>query len=129
MAEVLVSKRELLEMYGISYGALYRWKRIGLIPESWFIRKSTPVGQETFFERDRICPRIEMILSRKDGVSLDELADELIGEKQKKSSQRCLVIETEYDKHTYPLEQLVSCSVTEGNSKKSLIEYLKEVEL
>ena len=116
-------------MYGISYGALYRWKRIGLIPESWFIRKSTPVGQETFFERDRICSRIEMILSRKDGVSLEELADELIGEKQKKSSQRCLVIETEYDKHTYPLEQLVSCSVAEGNSKKSLIEYLKEVEL
>lgn len=129
MDEVLVSKRELLEMYGISYGALYRWKRIGLIPESWFIRKSTPVGQETFFERDRICPRIEMILSRKDGVSLEELADELIGEKQKRSSQRCLVIETEYDKHTYPLEQLVSCSVAEGNSKKSLIEYLKEVEL
>ena len=129
MGVVLVPKRELLEMYGISYGALYRWKRIGLIPESWFIRKSTPVGQETFFERDRICPRIEMILSRKDGVSLEELADELIGEKQKKSSQRCLVIETEYDKHTYPLEQLVSCSVTEGNSKKSLIEYLKEVEL
>ena len=129
MDEVLVSKRELLEMYGISYGALYRWKRIGLIPASWFIRKSTPVGQETFFERDRRCPRIEMILSRKDGVSLEELADELIGEKQKRSSQRCLVIETEYDKHTYPLEQLVSCSVTEGNSKKSLIEYLKEVEL
>jgi len=24
---------------GISYGQLYRWKRKGLIPESWFIRR------------------------------------------------------------------------------------------
>ena len=31
--EDLISKRELLERYGVSYGALYRWKRMGLIPE------------------------------------------------------------------------------------------------
>ena len=29
-----ISKKELLELYGISYGALYRWKRMGLIPEA-----------------------------------------------------------------------------------------------
>ena len=34
MDEDLISKKELLERYGISYGALYRWKRMGLIPES-----------------------------------------------------------------------------------------------
>ena len=49
MDEDLISKKELLERYGISYGALYRWKRMGLIPESWFLRRSTPSGQETYF--------------------------------------------------------------------------------
>ena len=51
--EDLISKKEVLEQYGISYGALYRWKRMGLIPEAWFIRKSTTTGQETFFRRDQ----------------------------------------------------------------------------
>ena len=36
MEQELLSKKELLERYGISYGALYRWKRKGLIPEDWF---------------------------------------------------------------------------------------------
>ena len=66
--EDLISKKEVLEKYSISYGALYRWKRMGLIPEAWFIRKSTSTGQETFFRRDQICPRVELILSRPDGT-------------------------------------------------------------
>lgn len=49
MDEELISKKELLETFGISYGALYRWKRMGLIPEAWFLRRSTSTGQETFF--------------------------------------------------------------------------------
>ena len=60
--EDLISKRELLERYGVSYGALYRWKRMGLIPEDWFLRRATPTGQETFFHRAQICPRVEQIL-------------------------------------------------------------------
>lgn len=62
MDEDLISKKELLERYGISYGALYRWKRMGLIPESWFLRRSTPSGQETYFHTKQICPRVERIL-------------------------------------------------------------------
>ena len=31
MEQELISKKELLERYSISYGALYRWKRKGLI--------------------------------------------------------------------------------------------------
>lgn len=73
----LISKRELLELCGISYGALYRWKRKGLIPEEWFIKKSTYTGQETFFPREKTLKRIELILSRKENVTLDELADGL----------------------------------------------------
>ena len=62
--EDLISKRELLERYGVSYGALYRWKRMGLIPEDWFLRRATLTGQETFFHRAQICPRVEQILQR-----------------------------------------------------------------
>ena len=43
----LISKKDLLQRYGISYGALYRWKRKGLIPEDWFIKTATETGQET----------------------------------------------------------------------------------
>ncbi|RKP56088.1 DUF4004 family protein [Cohnella endophytica] len=72
----LISKKELLDEKGISYGQLYRWKRKQLIPEDWFIRKSTFTGQETFFPRDLILARIDKIMNMKDDLSLDELADQ-----------------------------------------------------
>ncbi|WP_206832599.1 YhbD family protein [Alicyclobacillus fructus] len=77
MDEELISKKELLDLAGISYGQLYRWKRKKLIPEEWFIRKSTFTGQETFFPRDKILSRIEQIKQWKDDVPLDELAKRL----------------------------------------------------
>ena len=75
MENELISKKDLLELTGISYGQLYRWKRKMLIPEDWFIRKSTFTGQETFFPRDKILARVEKIKNMKDDASLDELAD------------------------------------------------------
>jgi hypothetical protein len=48
---------------------------MNLIPEDWFIRKSTFTGQETFFPKDKILARIEAIRNMKDGSSLDEVAD------------------------------------------------------
>ncbi|MBT3318399.1 MAG: YhbD family protein [Clostridia bacterium] len=75
MNEELISKKELLEKTSISYGQLYRWKRKGLIPEDWFIRKSTYTGQETFFPRSQVLSRIDRIKNMKDDVSLDDLAD------------------------------------------------------
>ncbi|MBX6353651.1 MAG: YhbD family protein [Thermoflavifilum sp.] len=74
MDEELISKKELLDLTGISYGQLYRWKRKRLIPEEWFIRKSTFTGQETFFPRDKILARIELIRNMKEDLSLDEIA-------------------------------------------------------
>lgn len=74
MEEELISKKEVLAKYGISYGALYRWKRMGLLPEDWFIKRATATGQETFFPKDRMCARMEEILSQKNDSSLDELA-------------------------------------------------------
>ncbi|WP_429841763.1 YhbD family protein [Brevibacillus sp. FIR094] len=70
-----ISKKDLLELTGISYGQLYRWKRKNLIPEEWFIRRATFTGQETFFPREQILARIDKILNMKDDLSLDELAD------------------------------------------------------
>lgn len=75
MSEELISKKDLLELTGISYGQLYRWKRKDLIPEDWFIRKSTFTGQETFFPKEKILKRIDKIQTMKENLSLDELAD------------------------------------------------------
>ncbi len=75
MMEELISKKDLLELTDISYGQLYRWKRKNLIPEEWFIRKSTFTGQETFFPKDKILERIKKIQTMKENLSLDELAD------------------------------------------------------
>ena len=77
MERELISKKELLEITGISYGQLYRWKRKRLIPEEWFIRKSTFTGQETFFPKELILGRIDQIINKKDDLSLDELAEKL----------------------------------------------------
>ena len=81
--EHLISKKELLTRYNISYGALYRWKRKGLIPDEWFIKKSTTTGQETFFPEKLVCERIELIQEMKEDVLLDELAKKLSGEEEK----------------------------------------------
>lgn len=75
MSEELITKKELLDMFGISYGALYRWKRKNLIPDPWFIHKATVTGQETFFPRDRVIERVETIIRLKDTMSLDEIAE------------------------------------------------------
>ena len=69
----MISKKELLQETNISYGQLYRWKREGLIPEEWFVKMSVATGQETFFDRDLIIPRINKILSLKDDYSIEEI--------------------------------------------------------
>lgn len=71
---MFISKKDLLNETGISYGQLYRWKREGLIPESWFIKQPVFTGQETFFPRDKILARIRAINVLKDRYSLEELA-------------------------------------------------------
>ncbi len=62
----MISKKDLLKEMNISYGQLYRWKREGLIPDDWFIKQSVATGQETFFKKELILPRIQSILELKD---------------------------------------------------------------
>ena len=74
-----ISKKDLLNETGISYGQLYRWKREGLIPEEWFVKRSSFTGQETWFPRERVLERVRMILEMKDEQSLDEIRRQITG--------------------------------------------------
>ncbi len=71
----MISKKDLLKEMNISYGQLYRWKREGLIPDEWFNKQAVSTGQETFFKRSLIIPRIEKILELKDKYQLEELKE------------------------------------------------------
>jgi hypothetical protein len=72
--EAEISKQDALRESGISYGQFYRWKRIGLIPESWFRRRATFTGQETFLPRAKLLERIRRIQGLKDRHSLEDIA-------------------------------------------------------
>lgn len=122
--EGLISKKELLQKYDISYGALYRWKRKGLIPDDWFIKKSTVTGQETFFPEKLICQRMELILSMKDDYSLDELSRRFSGQ----TGGWSLVLDTEYGEKSFPLEEVRSVSLRRGDGKsRSITEVIKKL--
>lgn len=115
MEQELLSKKELLERYGISYGALYRWKRKGLIPEDWFIKKSTVTGQETFFPKTLICERVELIMGQKEDLSLDELAGQINHNAQK---QAVLTVKTVYGDRAFSLSDIQAITLDKGNGEQ-----------
>ena len=120
----LISKKELLEKYGISYGTLYRWKRMGLIPEEWLVKKSTFTGQETFFNRELICRRVEEIMSKKDSVSLDSIAKEL-GKKTAEIPK--LRISTKYGDKVFYLSEINDISVSVDGIETSVLRAITDV--
>lgn len=109
--EKLISKKQLLQKYGISYGSLYRWKRMGLIPEAWFIKTSTSTGQETFFHEETICQRIEEILSRKDSTSLESLAKDL---QSPPCREPVLILSTPYGTQRFPITEILCARRQDG---------------
>ena len=116
MKQEFISKKELLELYDISYGALYQWKRHGLIPDGWFIKKSTVTGHETFFPRKLICERIEIIKKQKDDVSLKELAKLFSRESQRSAA---VIIDTVFGEKTFYLSEIKSVIIDNGNGTKT----------
>lgn len=114
MEQTLISKKELLQKYGISYGALYRWKRKGLIPEEWFIKKSAVTGQETFFPEALICQRIELIQSQKDDLSLDDLAKQL----REESPRQVLTLKTVFGERSILLEEIQGMYFSNGKDEQ-----------
>lgn len=85
---MLISKKDLLLQTKISYGQLYRWKREGLIPQEWFIKKSSFTGQETYFPKEKILNRIQTIQEMKENYSLEELSKILSPEVSKRYFDR-----------------------------------------
>ncbi len=124
--ERLISKKELLERYGISYGALYRWKRKGLIPEDWFIKRSTVTGQETFFPEELVCQRVELIQSHKDDYSLDELAKQFSQDEEK---QAVLILKTTMGEKTFYISDLNTVLLDFGSGEtKDITDMIKNKE-
>lgn len=111
MGEELISKKDLLERYSISYGALYRWKRKGLIPEEWFLKKATVTGQETFFPKELICERVELIQNQKDDFSLDELSKQFHEESEAKA---VLTVKTLYGDKTFYVSEIQQVLLDDG---------------
>ena len=124
MEQELISKKELLARYGISYGALYRWKRMQLIPEAWFLHRATPTGQETFFPRELICARVEEILRGKDDSSLEEMARRF-GAAEADDAR--LVIRTRYGETRFRLAEIVSAVVENGQTRADVLKIIKEM--
>ncbi|MCQ2466417.1 MAG: YhbD family protein [Clostridia bacterium] len=75
MQEELISKKQLLRAAQISYGTLYRWKRMNLIPDGWFIHKATITGQETFFPREKTLARIQRIKELKKELTVEQMQE------------------------------------------------------
>ena len=122
--EALISKKELLERYNISYGALYRWKRKGLIPDEWFIKKATVTGQETFFPENLVCERVELIISKKEDVLLDELAKEIFGEESK---NEFIVLNTEFGEKSFRMCDVKGISLIDKNGQATdIFELIKQ---
>lgn len=123
--DVLISKKALLDKYKISYGALYRYKRKGLIPDDWFIKKSTVTGQETFFPEALICERMELILGMKDDILLDELAKKLSGEEMK---QEFLIVDTAIGEKSFKMFEVNAIyTMTKDGVKKDVTEEVKKL--
>lgn len=123
--EALISKKELLERYSISYGALYRWKRKGLIPDEWFIKKSTVTGQETFFPEKLVCERVELIISKKEDVLLDELAKEISGEESK---NEFVVLNTEFGDKSFRICDIKKVTVVNKDGEAvEILEMIKKI--
>ena len=78
-----ITKKDLLVQTGLSYSQLYRWKRLGLIPESWFIKRPSPTGQETVLPKNRILRRIDEIQQLMKTHSLEQLAERYSFDKDK----------------------------------------------
>ncbi len=110
--EKLISKKDLLLKYGISYGALYRWKRMGLIPEDWFLRRATSTGQETFFPEALICERVELIQNGKNEFELQTLANKLRGRAEEEWT---LTLSTEYGEKTFRFSDIKRICLSKGN--------------
>lgn len=130
MNEELMTKKELLARYGISYGALYRWKRMGLIPEEWFIKRSASTGQETYFDRAAITERVETILLLKDTMSLEEIAEKFRAPEEAEAPQSPPILRVVWPsgEKNIPIDAIVGVyAVSSRGEVTEITEKIKEI--
>ena len=87
-------------------------------------------GQETFFPKELICERVELIQSKKDAHSLDELSRQFHRESERKA---VLTIRTVYGDKSFYLSEIQSVLLEDGNGNardlsKEIPEFRKEEE-
>ncbi len=128
-SDELISKKELLEKYSISYGTLYRWRRLGLIPDEWFIRRSTYTGQETFFPRELVCSRVELILKNRDDTSLEELARRIRKKDDGDDGPAALIIKTAGGTRRIPITEIKTIRLKHGGREVDITNIFKELDV
>ncbi|MCD8056329.1 MAG: YhbD family protein [Clostridiales bacterium] len=114
----LISKQDVLKMYNISYGTLYRWKRMGLLPGEWFIKKTVFTGQETFLPRELVIERINLILKEQSkGKSLDEIYAAITNESVEK---KVLIVTTKLGSARFFTDDIIKISFEAGNQTEDI---------
>ncbi|MCD7782383.1 MAG: YhbD family protein [Firmicutes bacterium] len=114
----LISKQDVLKMYNISYGTLYRWKRLGLLPGEWFIKKTVFTGQETFLPRELVIERINLILKEQSkGKSLDEIYAAITNESVEK---KVLIVTTKLGSARFFTDDIIKISFEAGNQTEDI---------
>ncbi|MCD8311558.1 MAG: YhbD family protein, partial [Firmicutes bacterium] len=114
----LISKQDVLKMYNISYGTLYRWKRMGLLPGEWFIKKTVFTGQETFLPRELVIERINLILKEQSkGKSLDEIYAAITNESVEK---KVLIVTTKLGSARFFTDDIIKISFEAGNQAEDI---------
>ena len=93
-----------------------------MIPEEWFIKRATVTGQETFFPKELICGRVELIQNQKDDFSLDELSKQFHEESEAKA---VLTVKTLYGNRTFYVNEIQQ--VLLDNGKGDVRDITKEV--
>ena len=71
--------------------------------------------------RELICERVELIQSRGEELSLDELAEQLSGEKVRDGT---LIVRTVYGERTFRLSDITELLVDDGNGRIDTITHL-----
>ena len=94
---------------------------MGLIPDDWLVKKSTYTGQETFFDEEQICERIEAIIARKDQVPLEQIARELQGKTEHEAK---LIINSKHWSKEINVSDIVSVIVKIGDDERDLTEII-----
>lgn len=127
MDEDLISKKELLERYGISYGALYRWKRMGLIPESWVPAPFDAERTGDVFSHEADLPARGADPGKQGSASRwTRWRRSWPGRSRRRAAERKLILETKYGSKTYSLDELLHLYLAEGEHKTDILEHLKE---